>query len=148
MKDDMTAPTGVINENNSEILNTSSQTNVSLTRSSNTRSNSDSTDTLSATQKQIWVSTLAWISDPINVEIVSPIFYDNIGIILLRTSGLPRAPITLSEYYIYIEAANSVLCNLNDIFAIVSILNNNSLTRDQNERWHDGPHRCNQDYFF
>ena len=53
MKDDMTAPTGVINENNSEILNTSSQTNVSLTRSSNTRSNSDSTDTLSATQKQI-----------------------------------------------------------------------------------------------
>ena len=52
MKDDMTAPTGVINENNSEILNTRSQLNVSLTRSSNTRSNPDSTDTLPATQKQ------------------------------------------------------------------------------------------------
>ena len=52
MKDDMTAPTGVINDNNSEIVNTSSQLNVSLTRSSNTRSNPDSTDTLPATQKQ------------------------------------------------------------------------------------------------
>ena len=52
MKDDMTAPTGVINENNSEILDTSSQLNVSLTRSSNTRSNPDSTDTLPATQMQ------------------------------------------------------------------------------------------------
>jgi hypothetical protein len=52
MKDDLTAPTDVINDNNSEILNTSSQPNVSLTRSSNTRSNPDSTDTLPATQKQ------------------------------------------------------------------------------------------------
>ena len=43
----------VNNDNKFEILNTSSQPNVSLTRSSNTRSNPESTDSLPATQKQI-----------------------------------------------------------------------------------------------
>jgi hypothetical protein len=52
MEGDMAAPTDVNNDNNSEILNTSSQPNVSLTRSSNERSNPDSSDTLPATQKQ------------------------------------------------------------------------------------------------
>jgi hypothetical protein len=52
MEGDMADPTDVNNDNNSEILNTSSQPNVSLTRSSNERSNPDSTDTLPATQKQ------------------------------------------------------------------------------------------------
>ena len=47
-----------------------------------------------------WVSTQAWISDSINVEIVSPIFYDNIGIILLRTSGLTRESRTLSVMFV------------------------------------------------
>jgi hypothetical protein len=39
-------------DNKFEILNTSSQPNVSITRSSNKRSNPDSPDTLPATQKQ------------------------------------------------------------------------------------------------
>jgi hypothetical protein len=46
------APTDVNNDNNSEILHTSSQPNASITRSSNKRSNPDSPDTLAATQKQ------------------------------------------------------------------------------------------------
>jgi hypothetical protein len=46
----------------------------------------------------IWVATHACISDSINVEIVSPIFSDNTGILLLRTSGLIRSrkPRTIS----------------------------------------------------
>lgn len=48
----MAAPTDVNNDNNSEILNTSSQPNASITRSSNKRLNPDSPDTLPATQKQ------------------------------------------------------------------------------------------------
>ena len=52
MDGDMAAPSDANNDNNSEILNTSSQHNVSLTRSSNKSSNLDSTDTLPATQKQ------------------------------------------------------------------------------------------------
>jgi hypothetical protein len=52
MTGEMAAPTDVNNDNNSEILNTSSQPNVSITRSSNKRSNPDSHDTLPATQKQ------------------------------------------------------------------------------------------------
>jgi hypothetical protein len=52
MAGEMAAPTDVNNDNNSEILNTSSQPNVSITRSSNKRSNPDSHDTLPATQKQ------------------------------------------------------------------------------------------------
>ena len=48
----MAAPTDVNNDNKFEILNTSSQPNVSITRSSNKRSNPDSPDTLPATQKQ------------------------------------------------------------------------------------------------
>ena len=51
MVGDMAAPTDV-NNDNSEILNTSSQPNASMTRSSNKRSNPDSPDTLPATQKQ------------------------------------------------------------------------------------------------
>ena len=51
MEGEMAAPTDV-NNDNSEILNTSSQPNVSITRSSNKRSNSDSPDALPATQKQ------------------------------------------------------------------------------------------------
>jgi uncharacterized coiled-coil protein SlyX len=47
----MAAPTDV-NNDNSEILNTSSQPNVSITCSSNKRSNPDSPDTLPATQIQ------------------------------------------------------------------------------------------------
>ena len=39
MEGEMAAPTDVNNDNNSEILNTSSQPNVSITRSSNKRSN-------------------------------------------------------------------------------------------------------------
>jgi hypothetical protein len=52
MEGDMAAPTDVNNDNKSEILNTSSQPNVSITRSSNKRSNPDRPDTLPATQKQ------------------------------------------------------------------------------------------------
>jgi hypothetical protein len=52
MAGEMAAPTDVNNDNNSEILNTSSQPNVSITRSSNKRSNPDSPDSLPATQKQ------------------------------------------------------------------------------------------------
>ena len=52
MEGDMAAPTDVNNDNKFEILNTSSQPNVSITRSSNIRSNPDSPDTLPATQKQ------------------------------------------------------------------------------------------------
>ena len=52
MEGDMAAPTDVNNDNKFEILNTSSQPNVSITRSSNKRSNPDSPDTLPATQKQ------------------------------------------------------------------------------------------------
>ena len=52
MKGEMAAPTDVNNDSNSEILNTSSQPNVSITRSSNKRSNPDSPDALPATQKQ------------------------------------------------------------------------------------------------
>jgi hypothetical protein len=48
MKGDMAAPTDVNNDNNSEIFNTSYQPNVSLTRSSNNRSNPDSPYTLPA----------------------------------------------------------------------------------------------------
>jgi hypothetical protein len=51
MEGEMAAPTDV-NNDNSEILNTSSQPNVSITRSSNKRSNPDSPGTLPATQKQ------------------------------------------------------------------------------------------------
>ena len=46
--------------------------------------------------------------------------------------------------HIYIGAANSVLGNVNDFIAIVNIVNNNSLTRGQNGRWHGRPHRCKQ----
>jgi hypothetical protein len=53
MEGEMAAPTDVNNDNNSEILNTSSQPNVSITRSSNKRSNPDSPDTLPATQKNL-----------------------------------------------------------------------------------------------
>ena len=52
MEGEMAAPTYVNNDNNSEIVYTSSQPNVSITRSSNKRSNPDSPDTLPATQKQ------------------------------------------------------------------------------------------------
>jgi hypothetical protein len=52
MEGDTAAPTDVNNDNKFEILNTSSQPNVSKTRSSNKRSNPDSPDTLPATQKQ------------------------------------------------------------------------------------------------
>jgi hypothetical protein len=52
MEGDMVAPTDVNNDNNSEILNTSSQHNVSITRSSNKSLNSDSPDALSATQRE------------------------------------------------------------------------------------------------
>jgi hypothetical protein len=52
MDGDMAAPSDVNNDNNSKILNTSSQHNVSLTRSSNKRSNPDSPHALPATQKQ------------------------------------------------------------------------------------------------
>ena len=48
----MAAPTDVNNDNNFEILNTISQPNVSITRSSNNRSNPDNPDSLPATQKQ------------------------------------------------------------------------------------------------
>ena len=51
MEGDMAAPTDVNNDNNSEIFNTSYQPNVSLTRSSNNRSNPDSPDTLPAPLK-------------------------------------------------------------------------------------------------
>jgi hypothetical protein len=51
MEGDMAAPTDVNNDNKFEILNTSSQPNVSITRSSNKRSNPDSPDALPATQK-------------------------------------------------------------------------------------------------
>ena len=40
-------------------------------------------------------------------------------------------------------AAHSVLGNINDFITIVNIVNNNSLTRGQNGRWHGRPHRCN-----
>ena len=53
MEGDMAAPTDVNNDNKFEILNTSSQPNVSITRSSNKRSNPDSPDTLPATQKNL-----------------------------------------------------------------------------------------------
>ena len=52
MEGEMAAPTDVNNDNNSEILNTSSQPNVSITRSSNKRSNPDSPDNLPTTQNQ------------------------------------------------------------------------------------------------
>ena len=52
MEGDMAAPTDVNNDNKFEILNTSSQPNVSITCSSNKRSNPDNPDTLPATQKQ------------------------------------------------------------------------------------------------
>ena len=52
MEGDMAAPTDVNNDSKFEILNTSSQPNVSIIRSSNKRSNPDSPDTLPATQKQ------------------------------------------------------------------------------------------------
>ena len=52
MEGDMAAPTDVNNDNNSEILNTSSQHNVSITRSSNKRLNPDSPDALPATQRE------------------------------------------------------------------------------------------------
>jgi hypothetical protein len=51
MEGDMTAPTDINNDNNSEILNTSYQPSVSLTRSSNNRSNPDSPYTLPAPLK-------------------------------------------------------------------------------------------------
>ena len=72
----MAAPTDVNNENNSEILNTSSQPNVSITRSSNKRSNPDSPDTLPATQKQNLRQ--------IRVEILSEIY------VILTPSRRPR----------------------------------------------------------
>ena len=52
MEGEMAAPTYVNNDNNSEIVYTSSQPNVSITRASNKRSNQDSPDALPATQKQ------------------------------------------------------------------------------------------------
>jgi hypothetical protein len=48
MEGDIAAPTDVNNDNKFEILNTSSQPNVSITRSSNNRSNPDNPDTLPA----------------------------------------------------------------------------------------------------
>ena len=51
MEGEMAAPADV-NNDNSEILNTSSQPNVTITRSSNKRSNPDSPYNLPATQKQ------------------------------------------------------------------------------------------------
>jgi hypothetical protein len=62
MEGDMAAPTDVNNDNKSEILNTSSQPNVSITRSSNKRSNPDSPDTLPATQKQTLRQIRRWNS--------------------------------------------------------------------------------------
>ena len=52
MEGEMATPTDAYNDNNSEILNTSSQRNVSITRSSNKKLNPDSPDTWPATQKQ------------------------------------------------------------------------------------------------
>ena len=53
MAGEMAAPTDVNNDNNSDILNTSSQPNVLITRSSNKRLNPDSPDNLPATHIQI-----------------------------------------------------------------------------------------------
>jgi hypothetical protein len=52
MKGDMVAPTDVNNDNNSEILNTSSQHNVSINRSSNKSLIPDIPDALPATQRE------------------------------------------------------------------------------------------------
>ena len=52
MEGQMAVPTDVNNDNNSEILDTSSQPNISITRSSNKMFNPDNPDTLPAIQKQ------------------------------------------------------------------------------------------------